>query len=233
MTFWHDVRDAARQLRRSPGFTAAAVLSLALGIGANTAIFTLLDQVLLRPLPVAAPEQLVTLDWEGPQPGIKMFGRALSYPAYRDLRERNTVFSDILARYPLALSVSQSGGASSSAAGASGGVGATSGAGPQGGTALVQGELVSGNYFEVLGVRPAVGRLFTDEDNRVPGGHPLAVLSYDYWTAQFNADPTIVGRKLIVDGLPLTVIGVSQRGFDGVELGLSPKVRIPDRKSVV
>jgi putative ABC transport system permease protein len=212
MTLWHDVRDAVRQLRRSPGFTAAAVLSLALGIGANTAIFTLLDQVLLRPLPVARPEQLVMLDWDGPKVGITMSDHSISYPACRDLRDRNTVFSDILCRYPLPLSV---------------GADAHVGAGGQNGTALIAGELVSGNYFDVLGVRPAVGRLFTPDDNRVPGGHPIAVLSYDYWVAQFNGDPSIVGRTLMVDGVPLTVIGVSQRGFDGVELGSSPKVRIP------
>jgi len=209
MTIWHDLRDAARQLRRRPGFTAAAVLSLALGIGANTAIFTLIDQVLLRPLPVADPEQLVLLQWDGEQAGITMFGDTLSYPAYRDLRDRNTVFSGVMCRYPVPLSV---------------GSGGQTGAGQ---TALVAGELVSGNYFEVLGVRAAMGRLFTPDDNRISGGHPLAVLSYDYWAAQFNRDPGIVGRTLIVDGLPLTVIGVSEQGFDGVDLGVSPRIRVP------
>jgi predicted permease len=204
MTIWHDVRDAARQLRRSPGFTAAAVLSLALGIGANTAIFTLLDQVLLRPLPIAHPEQLVLLNWDGLRYGVTMSGDAMSYPAYRDIRDRNEVFSGVMCRYPLPLSV-----------------------GYQGQTARVAGELVSGDYFEVLGIRAAAGRLFTPDDNRVAGGHPLAVLSYDYWVTHFNADPAIVGRTLIVDGLPLTVIGVSQQGFDGVQLGFSPQIRIP------
>jgi predicted permease len=206
MTIWYDLRDAARQVRRSPGFTAAALLSLALGIGANTAIFTLLDQVLLRPLPIANPEQVVLLTWTGPKPGARMFGDTMSYPAYRDIRDRNTVFDGVLGRYPLVLSV---------------------GAGSGSHTALVSGELVTGNYFEVLGIQPALGRLFTSDDDRVPGGHPLAVLSYDYWTAQFNADPAVIGRPLIVDGVTLTIIGVSPRGFDGVEVGAAPKIRLP------
>jgi predicted permease len=204
MTIWQDVRDAARQLRRRPGFTMAAVVSLALGIGANTAIFTLIDQVLLRPLPVPHPEQLVLLTWEGEKVGITMFGDTMSYPAYRDIRDRNDVFSGVMCRYPVSLSV-----------------------GYQGQTARVAGELVSGNYFEVLGVRAAAGRLFTPDDNKVAGGHPLAVLSYDYWAAQFARDPGIVGRTLVVDGVPLTVIGVSEQGFEGVDPGVSPGIRVP------
>jgi predicted permease len=204
MMLGHDLRDAARQLWRRPGFTAAAVVSLALGMGANTAIFTLLDQVLLRPLPVEHPEQLVLLDWQGEKVGMTMYGDTMSYAAYHDIRDRNEVFSGVMCRYPVSLSV-----------------------GHEGQTARVSGELVSGDYFDVLGVHAAVGRLFTPEDNRVPGGHPLAVLSYDYWATHFNRDPTVVGRTLIVDGLPLTVIGVSEQGFYGVELGDSPKLRVP------
>jgi predicted permease len=204
MTIWQDVRDAARQLRRRPGFTMAAVLSLALGIGANTAIFTLIDQVLLRPLPVPHPEQLVLLTWEGGKVGITMFGDTMSYPAYRDIRDRNEVFSGVMCRYPVSLSV-----------------------GYQGQTARVAGELVSGNYFEVLGVRAAAGRLFTPDDNKVAGGHPLAVLSYDYWVSHFARDNGIVGRTLVVDGVPLTVIGVSEQGFEGVDPGVSPGIRVP------
>jgi predicted permease len=206
MTLWQDLRDAARQLRRSPGFTAAALLSLALGIGANTAIFTLLDQVLLRPLPIAHPEQVVLVTWNGPKPGTRLYGDTMSHPAYRDIRDRNTVFDGVLGRYPVALSV---------------------GSGASGHTALVSGELVSGNYFDVLGIQPAIGRLFTADDDRVAGGHPLAVLSYDYWVAQFNADPAVIGRPLVVAGVPLTIIGVSPRGFDGVEVGAAPKIRVP------
>src|SRR5262249_41747099 len=119
-------------------------------------------------------------------------------------RDRNAVFSDVMCRYPLPLSV-----------------------GVAGQTARVPGELVSGNYFDVLGVRAAAGRLFTPDDNRIPGGHPLAVLSYDYWATRFGRDPAIVGRTLMVDGLPLTVIGVSERGFDGVDPGSSPRIRVP------
>ncbi len=204
MTIWHDVRDAMRQLKRRPGFTIAAVLSLALGIGANTAIFTLIDQLLLRPLPVPHPEQLVLLNWEGEKVGITMFGDTMSYPAYRDIRDRSDVFSGVMCRYPVSLSV-----------------------GYQGQTARVAGELVSGNYFDVLGVRAAAGRLFTPDDNRIAGGHPLAVLSYDYWASQFRGDPAIVGRTIVVDGVPLTVIGVSEQGFEGVDPGVSPGIRVP------
>src|SRR5215467_16265200 len=122
-----DVRYAVRQLRVSPGFTLAAVVSLTLGIGANTAIFTLLDQVLLRPRPVPRANELVLLDWEGERNGVSIGGNTLSYPAYRDFRDRNQVFRGVLCRCRLPLSVAQSGQ-----------------------TELLDGELVSGNYFDVL-----------------------------------------------------------------------------------
>ncbi len=201
---WHEIRYALRQLRLSPGFTAAAVLSLALGIGANTAIFTLLDQLLLRNLPVPHPEQIVGLTWEGQHYGANMVGDSLSYPAYRDFRDRNQVFSGVLCRFRLPLSVAYPGQ-----------------------TELVDGELVSGNYFDVLGKSAAIGRVFTPQDDRVPGGHPLAVLSHAYWSSRFHHDPAILGRTITVDGIPLTIIGVAQKGFDGIELGYLPRVWIP------
>jgi len=201
---WHEIRYALRQLRHSPGFTAAAVLSLALGIGANTAIFTLLDQLLLRKLPVPHPEQIVGLTWEGQHYGTNMGGDSLSYPAYRDFRDRNQVFSGVLCRFRLPLSVAYPGQ-----------------------TELVDGELVSGNYFDVLGKSAAIGRVFTPQDDRVPGGHPLAVLSHAYWSSRFHHDPAILGRTITVDGLPLTIIGVAQKGFDGIELGYLTRVWIP------
>jgi predicted permease len=205
MTIWQDLRYAVRQLCRSPGFTAAAVLSLALGIGANTAIFTFLDQVLLRPLPVQHPEQLALLSWgDGPTYGVNIGGDALSYPMYRDFRDGNKVFSDVMCRFRVTLSV-----------------------GYRGQTERVDGELVSGNYFDLLGVGAALGRTFTPQDDRVPGGHPLTVLSYQYWVDRFHMDRGVLGQSIIVDGVPLTVIGVSQKGFDGVQLGISPKIRIP------
>lgn len=201
---WQDIRYAVRRLRQSPGFTAAAVVSLALGIGANTAIFTLLDQLLLRNLLVPHPEQIVRLAWKGQNNGVNMGRDTLSYPAYRDFRDRNQVFSGVLCRFRVPLSVAYPGQ-----------------------TELVDGELVSGNYFDLLGKSAAIGRVFSPQDDRVPGGHPLAVLSYKYWNSRFHHDPAILGRSITVDGLSLTIIGVAEKGFEGVELGYLPRIWIP------
>ena len=202
---WQDIRYALRGMRQRPGFTAAAVLSLALGIGANTAIFTLLDQVLLRNLPVRHPEQLVQLRQTGGMVYGTTFGDdSFSYPLYRDLRDGSQVFSGVLGQFPLTLSL---------AFGSH--------------TERVEGELVSGNYFDVLGVGSALGRTFTPQDDTKPGGHPLAVLAYDYWVSRFAGDPQIVGRTITVDGLPLTVVGVSQKGFEGLILGHPVCIRVP------
>ncbi len=201
---WQDISLAVRQLRKSPGFTLAAVLSLALGIGANTAIFTLLDQVLLRPLAVPHPEELVRLQWNGQNNAININGDSLSYPAYLDFRDRSQVFNGVICRFSVQLSVAFPGR-----------------------TELLDGELVSGNYFDVLGVGPALGRVFHPQDDRTPGGHPLAVLSYSYWNSQFQRDPSVIGRSITVDGLPLTIIGVAQSTFNGIELGYSPRIWIP------
>jgi len=202
---WQDIRYGLRGMRQRPGFTAAAVLSLALGIGANTAIFTLLDQVLLRNLPVRQPEQLVQLKQTGGLVYGTTYGDdAFSYPLYRDLRDGNQVFSGVLGQFPLTLSL---------AFGSH--------------TERVEGELVSGNYFDVLGVGAALGRTFTPQDDTKPGGHPLAVLAYDYWISRFAGDPQIVGRTITVDGLPLTVVGVSQKGFEGLILGHPVCIRVP------
>jgi len=202
---WQDIRYALRGMRQRPGFTAAAVLSLALGIGANTAIFTLLDQVLLRNLPVGHPEQLVQLRQFGGLIYGSTFGDdAFSYPLYRDLRDGNQVFSGVLGQFPLTLSLA---------------FGSR--------TERVEGELVSGNYFDVLGVGAAIGRTLTPRDDTKPGGHPLAVLAYDYWISRFAGDPQVVGRTITVDGLPLTVIGVNQKGFEGLILGHPVCIRVP------
>src|SRR5690348_4883590 len=146
-----DLRYALRTLRRSPGFVAVAVMTLALGIGANTAIFSLLDQVLLRLLPVKNPQQLVLLTMRGFHYGSNWGGNAISYPMYKDFSEHNSVFSGMFCRFPYYLSLSFNGR-----------------------TERVAGELVSGTYFPVLGVGAAVGRTFTPDDDRVPNGHPLA-----------------------------------------------------------
>jgi len=181
-----------------------AVLSLALGIGANVAIFTLVHQLILQLLPVNHPEQLVLLTARGHHYGSNTGSNSLSYPMYQDFRDRNEVFSGLLCRYGDTFSI-----------------------GFEGRTELVSGETVSGNYFSVLGVGAALGRVFTPNDDVTEGGHPLAVLSYTYWKTRFAGDPAIVGQKIVVNGFPLTVIGVSQAGFDGVQPGYSPQVRVP------
>src|SRR5262245_20289316 len=158
-TLWQDLRYGARMLLKMPSYTLIAALTLALGIGANTAIFSLTDQILLRRLPVERPEELVVLRAPGPKTGnISSDGddtASFSYPMYKALRDRNNAFSGLLARHAISLSV----------------------AGP-GQTERANGELVSGNYFEVLGVRPALGRALNQEDDRVPGAHPVVVLSH-------------------------------------------------------
>jgi predicted permease len=201
---WQDLEYAVRQLRRSPGFTAAAVLSLALGIGANTAIFSLLDQVLLRPLPVHDPQQLVLLEWQGLFYGPSMGEDMLSYPAYRDIRDGNQVFSGLLGYHQIPFGV-----------------------GYRGQVERIPGTLVSGNYFDVLGVPAFLGRMFSADDDGIPGGHPLAVLTYDFWVERFHSDRGMVGRSITINGSPFTVIGVSAKGFSGLEVGEPVKVMVP------
>ncbi|MFN7995664.1 MAG: ABC transporter permease [Bryobacteraceae bacterium] len=202
--FGLDLRYSLRTFRKSPVFVAVAVLSLALGIGANTAIFTLVDQLLLRLLPVKDPQQLVLLWGRGPHYGSNNGRYKLSYPMYEDFRDHNQVFSGMFCRWGTSLSVSSDGR-----------------------TERVDGELVSGTYFPVLGVGAALGRVITPDDDRVPGGHPVAVISYRYWLNRFGGSPSVIGKKLMVDGYPLTIIGVSQAGFDGTDPGSSPQIRIP------
>jgi putative ABC transport system permease protein len=203
-----DLRYAIRQLRKSPGFAAVAVLTLALGIGANTAIFGLLDQALLRALPVKEPDRLVLLRYSGSNTG-HISSRAdnkfyFSYPMYRDLRDRNTVFSGIIAT-----DFTQAGVQWHNQ--------------PE----LVGTELVSGNYFDVLGVRPALGRLLVASDDTVANANPVAVLSFDYWQRRFGSDPAIVNQSVLVNGHPFTLIGVAQRGFHSVVMGDTPDLFVP------
>lgn len=203
-----DVRYAFRMLAKSPGFTLIAILTLALGIGANAAIFSVTDQVLLRLLPVQKPEELVVLRSPGPNPGSNWsdgdVGAAFSYPMYKDLRDRNPVFSGLLARFAVQASVSG-----------------------QGQTELANGELVSGNYFEVLGVRPALGRVLTSQDETAPGASPETVLSYGYWERHFGRNPEILNKQLVVNGVSMTVVGVAAPGFFGVQVGQTPDIFIP------
>jgi putative ABC transport system permease protein len=207
-TLLQDVRYGTRMLLKSPAFTAIAVLMLALGIGANTAIFSLTYQVLLRELPVQKPEQLVILRSPGEKPGHTSSdsdsATSFSYPLYKDLRAQSHVFSGLLARYAVPLNVAG-----------------------QGSTERATGELVSGNYFEVLGVPPALGRVFSFQDETAPGANPVAVLSYGYWARRFGRDPAVLNKQLTVNGTVLTVVGVARAGFTGVQIGQLPDIFIP------
>ncbi len=207
-TLLQDLRYGARMLLKAPAFTVIAVLMLALGIGANTAIFSLTYQVLLRALPVQNPQELVVLRSPGDKPGhINSDGddaASFSYPLYKDLRAQNQVFSALLARFAVPLSVAG-----------------------QGRTERAHGELVSGNYFEVLGVPPALGRVFSSQDETAPGANPVAVLSYGYWARHFGRNPAILNKQLTVNGTLLTVVGVAHAGFSGVQIGQVPDLFIP------
>jgi predicted permease len=195
---------AFRSLAKTPVLTMVALLSLALGIGANAAIFTLFDQVLLRLLPVGDPRSLVMVATRGSHTGSNRGANALSYPMYKDYRERNQVFDGVLCRRE-----------------------ETVNAGFGGKTERARAELASGNYFEVLGVSPALGRVLQREDERAPGAEPVAVLGYDYWRSRFSSDPRIPGGALLVNGHPMTVVGVAPPGFRGVSLGFEPDLYVP------
>jgi predicted permease len=200
-----DVRLAVRSLGRSPLFATVAILSLALGIGANTAIFTLIDQIVLRKLPVTAPEQLIMLYQQGAHNGSNMGTRMHSYPMYQDFQKRAEPLAELLCRRLVAASVSIDNQ-----------------------TERLEAEIVSGNYFTMLGVKPSVGRLFnSQEDDQVYQGHPVVVLSYTYWNNRFARDPGVVGKKILVNDFPMTVIGVSAAGFAGLDPARSPQIRVP------
>src|SRR3981189_2884481 len=200
---WQDVRYGLRMLAKNPGFTAIAVLTLALGIGANTAIFSLLNQILLRQLPVKDPEELVLLRAPGVRTGhIWSDGddsESFSYPIYKGLRDNNPVFEGIFGRFAFSASI-----------------------GSRGKTERGSGELVTGNYFEVLGVRPALGRVLGQQADRAPGAHPVAVLSHAYWLRQFGGDPGVLNQTLLVNNTEMTVVGVAQAGFAGVQVAQAP-----------
>jgi predicted permease len=201
---YQDAMYAIRGFRKSPVFTAVAVLSLALGIGANTAIFTLIDQLILRLLPIRDPQNIVLLAGRGRHYGGNNGRNALSYPMYQDLRDRNPVFDGMMCRYRLQLTLAV-----------------------QGQTEAAPAEFVSGNYFPLLGVRSALGRVFTATDDLQTGGHPYAVLSYSWWQARFAGNPHIIGQTIRANNYPLTIVGVAQPGFDGMEPGLPAKLFVP------
>jgi len=193
-----DLRYGARTLLKNPGFTLIAVITLSLGIGANTAIFSFVNTALLRPLPVERPEQLVSLN------NVALKLPVISYPNYRDFRDRNNSFSGMLAyRYtPLGLS-------------------------HNGMNERVWGYLATGAYFEVLGVKPALGRFFTPDDDSAPGAHPIAVITYDCWHKRFAGDAQVIGKTVIVNGRNFTIIGVAPQGFYGSEIAYRPEIWFP------
>ncbi len=200
-----ELRFALRTLRRSPLFATVAILSLALGIGANTAIFTLMDQLMLRALPVKDPGQLVMLYQRGNHNGNNMGDRMHSYPIYQDYQQKAAPLAEVICRRLVSLSISVANR-----------------------TERVDGEMVSGNYFTMLGVPAAAGRVFnSQEDDRVYRGHPVAVLSYDYWVSRFARDPKIIGRTILVNNYPMTIVGVSAAGFAGLDPAVSPQLRVP------
>ncbi|MGA2430072.1 MAG: ABC transporter permease [Candidatus Acidiferrum sp.] len=205
---WQDIRYGLRMLAKNPGFTAIAVLTLALGIGANTAIFSLMNQVLLRRLPVRAPSELVVLHDPGPLTGrLSSDGdntESFPYPIYKALRESGAPVCSMLGRSSFPASIAT-----------------------QGQTERGHGELVSGNYFDVLGVTPALGRVFSMDDDRVPGGEPYVVLSHNYWQRRFGGDRNVLNKTLLINNIEMTVVGVARAGFSGVQVGQSPDVFVP------
>jgi len=203
--FVYDLRFSVRSFLRSPSFTAVSVLSLALGIGATTAIYSLVDQVVLHVLPVAHPERLVLIDWKGEQLA-ETFGtyNLLSYPICRDLQQQTQFFDGVFCRAATTINLSTGGDPQPTAA-----------------------EVVSGSYFPVLGLNPARGRLLTIDDDQVPGASPVVVISYDFWRNQFGSAPDIVGRKVLVNSYPMTVVGVAPAAFHGIDVGEIPSLWIP------
>jgi predicted permease len=205
-----NLRLAFRSLAKTPFVTVVAVLSLALGIGANAAIFSLFNELLLAPLPVTHPEQLVNLGGNRPSPGSHQCGIAgdcdwvFSYRMFRDLEAQPGPFSGIAAHYGMGVNVAF-----------------------RGNTTNVHGELVSGSYFPVLGVNAVLGRPLGVDDDKTIGGHPVVVLSYDYWQNQLGGDPSVVGQQIAVNGQRLTIIGVAAAGFDGTTLGVKPAMFLP------
>src|SRR5262245_36127367 len=205
MTWLNDFQLAVRGLRRSLLFSTVAILSLALGIGANTAIFTLMEQILRRELPVTSPDELVMLYQRGSHNGSNMGARMHSYPIYQDIQQRAEPLAEVLCRrlVPASLSIDNR-------------------------TERVEAEMVSGNYFTMLGVPAAIGRVFNSkEDDQTYQGHPVVVLGYDYWMRRFAGNEDVLGKKILVNDSPMTIVGVSARGFSGIGPAVAPQIRVP------
>src|SRR6266404_5718007 len=201
---WQDTRYALRMMRRTPGFTAVAVMSLGLGIGANTAIFSLINTMMLRSLPVQEPEHLVELLQKYPgEPRGNGFFTWSSYEYYRD---HNHVFSALIATSAQTRFIVRGEGLEPES---------------------LNGEYVAGNFFPALGVKPAIGRLIGPQD-----ADGSVVLSWSYWKNRFNLDPAILGKRIIVQDLPVTVIGVAPREFLGLQVGSRTEIWLPRNASV-
>ena len=201
-----DLRHGARALARDKAFTVTALVALALGVGASAGVFTLLDQVLLRPLPVHDPQRLVQIEWRGNKVGSNYgsgSGDTVSYPVCDEL-ERMEVFEGVFCRYSEDVNLSTGGE-----------------------HRLTRVEIVSGSYFDVLGIRPARGRLIGPSDNRNPGAHPVVVLSHDYWINRMGGAPDVIGRRVWINAYPMTVIGVAAGGFHGIDRAGAPAAWIP------
>jgi len=208
-TLFQDVRYALRQLRKSPGFTLTVIVTLALGIGANAAVFTLFDRVLLRMLPVERPNDLVRFDWTGAFSGsMSSFGgdsrNYFSYPMYKDLRDQNHVFQGVLAADKASVGVSWHDQAENEDA-----------------------EIVSGNYFQLLSLKPSLGRLLTPQDDTQKDANPVVVLSYTYWKTHFAGGHDVTGQTVLINGHPFTILGVAPENFDSAIGGYKPGVFIP------
>src|SRR6187402_1272846 len=200
-----NARQAVRGLLRDRAFTAVAILSIGLGVGANSAIFSLVYQALLEQLPVKDPASLVLLDWKGGFIGSGWgSGNLLPHPMYRELSAANQVFDGMFARHPTQVTLSSE-------------------TTPE----PVNAEIVTGSYFPVLGVRPALGRLLDESDDQRPGAHPVLVVSYDFWKNHLGGTEYAIGKKLLINSHPMTIVGVAQEDFRGVDRGEVPSVWIP------
>src|ERR1700722_4542413 len=212
-TLWQDLRFGLRTLRNSPGFTAIAIFTLELGIGANVGIFSVMQQVLLQRLPVAHPEQLALLYSPGPKSGHVSCdetdgSESFSYPMYKDLRDQLTtpagVLSGLVAKADFPVSLTS-----------------------RGQTERAHSELVSGNYFEVLGVQPAIGRTLQPSDAASDGFTPVVVLGYGYWQNRFGSDPRVLNESVLINNSPMTIVGIANPAFHGVQPGNVTDLYVP------
>src|SRR5438034_5135407 len=205
-----NLKFALRTLFKAPFVTIVAIVSLALGIGANAAIFSLFDQLLMQPLPVPEAERLVNLRSPGPKPGSTSCNQAgdcdsvFSFPMFRDLERVQTPFTGVAAHVSFGANLAA-----------------------RGQTSNGRGMLVSGSYFPVLGLTPAIGRLLGPHDDRTPGESHVVVLSHAYWQSRFGSDPDVVNQTIVINGQTMTIVGVAPRGFGGTTLGVKPDVFAP------